>query len=146
MRKRWKSSKTIGDYEAATLRSKRSRVLCQMEIKVVPTEFPSAQQDSIVEGHLPSALVRRARNRFSADMDQILTPEMPSDAEPYPSDSKRALVPARAEISIEKRLVEPDEIESAPCGNVELRSSEPSDQFGVYTLHADAVRVMLALP
>jgi hypothetical protein len=63
-----------------------------MEIKVVATEFPSAQQDSIVEGHIPSGLVRRARNSFSTNMDQILAAEMSSDAKPYTGDSKMALV------------------------------------------------------
>src|SRR5882672_2277174 len=87
-----KNSKMIGDYEAATLRSIRPRVLCQVEIKVVATEFPSAQQDSIVEGHIPCDLERRARNSFSADMDQILAAEISSDAKPYAGDSKMALV------------------------------------------------------
>ena len=82
----------IGDYEAATLRSIRPCVLCKMEIKVVATEFPSAQQDSIVEGHVPSGLVRRARNSFSTNMDQILAAEMSSDAKPYAGDCKMALV------------------------------------------------------
>src|SRR5258706_8590495 len=87
-----KNSKMIGDYEAATLRSIRPRVLCQVEIKVVATEFPSAQQDSSVEGHIPSDLERRPRNSFSPDMDQILAAEISSHANPYAGDSKMALV------------------------------------------------------
>src|SRR6202158_5707855 len=88
MRRLRKISKMIGDYEAATLCSIRPCVLCQVEIKVVATEFPSAQQDSIVEGHVPSGLVRRSRNRFSTDMDQILAAEMSSDAKPDTGDPK----------------------------------------------------------
>src|SRR6266403_1105784 len=87
-----KNSKMIGYYEAATLRSICPRVLCLVEKKAVATEFPSAQQDSIVEGHIPCDLERRARNSFSADMDQILAAEISSDAKPYAGDSKMALV------------------------------------------------------
>ena len=43
MRQLRKISKMISDYEAATLRFIRPCVLCKMEIKVVATEFPSAQ-------------------------------------------------------------------------------------------------------